>query len=131
MNKILSKILMLAVLLLAGTALTSCTHSDDPAPEPQPSGPKTYTLTIKASKSPDTALTRALSLETNTDNSQNLRATWATTETIIVQSGGADVGTLTPQSAGKNVESSGSVFPPGSESSPGFNTLAALFFSEG
>ena len=59
MNKYLSNILMLVVLLLAGTALTSCTHSDDPIPEPEPSGPKTYTLTIKASKSPDTALTRA------------------------------------------------------------------------
>lgn len=124
MNKYLSNILMLAVLLLAGTAFTSCTHSDDPAPEPQPSGPKTYTLTIKASKSPDTALTRALSLETNTDNSQNLRATWATTETIIVQSGGADVGTLTPQSAGKNVESSGSV----TLSSPSEGDELSLFF---
>lgn len=79
MNKYLSNILMLAVLLLAGTALTSCSHSDDPAPEPEPSGPKTYTLTIKASKSPDTALTRALTLDGTT-----LKATWAEGEAVTV-----------------------------------------------
>ena len=124
MNKYFSNILMLVVLLLAGTALTSCTHSDDPIPEPEPSGPKTYTLTIKASKSPDTALTRALTLEDLEGGKQNLLARWATTETIIVQSGGANVGTLTPQSAGKNVESSGSV----TLSNPSVGNELSLFF---
>lgn len=73
---------MLAVLLLAGTALTSCTHSDDPAPEPQPSGPKTYTLTIRASKSSDTALTRALSVVGN-----DISSTWTAGDVVSVYKG--------------------------------------------
>lgn len=83
---------MLAVLLLAGTALTSCTHSDDPAPEPQPSGPKTYTLTIRASKSSDTALTRALSVVGN-----DISSTWTAGDVVSVYKGDDPdpLGTLT------------------------------------
>lgn len=107
MNKYLSNILMLAVLLLTGIALTSCTHSDDSVPEPEPFGPKTYTLTIKASKSPDTALTRALS-----DNGTKISSTWATTEAIYVKKCGSSTwatGTLSPKEAGSNVDCSGTV----------------------
>ena len=70
---------MLAALFMIGAAITSCSKSDDtPTPEPQPVGPTTYTMTIKATKAAD-AKTRALSL-----NGSTLNATWATGEKVYV-----------------------------------------------
>ena len=44
MKKFRSSILMLATLLMAGAAITSCT-SDDVVPDPQPNDEQTYLLT--------------------------------------------------------------------------------------
>ena len=78
MKKILSNIYTLAALLMAGTAFTACSSSDDIIEQPaNPTEPQVYTLVIKASKGD--ANTRALSLSGST-----LNAYWSGKETIEV-----------------------------------------------
>ena len=72
-------ILSLGILLSAGSLLTACS-SDDGASDGSPAG-STWTLTLKATKGGNEAITRALSL--GTDN-KTLNATWATTENVYV-----------------------------------------------
>lgn len=72
--------LVLAAALIAG--ITACSKVDDIIDEPTPTttdAPKTYTLTVTASKGGDDATTRALSLDGNT-----LNATWAAGDTVQV-----------------------------------------------
>ena len=75
------KKLYFSMLLMAGLALTACS-SDDNSTEQQ--APKTYYMTVDASKAVNEAFsrvsTRALSLDGST-----LNASWATTENVYVQ----------------------------------------------
>ena len=81
-NKTMKK-LYFTMLLMAGLALTACS-SDDTSTEPEPQAPKTYYMTVDASKAVNEAFsrvsTRALSLDGST-----LNASWATTENVYVQ----------------------------------------------
>ena len=101
------KSLSMAALLMAGAAFTACT-SDELNPEPQQTDePKTYTMTIEATKGGDEASTRALSLEGKT-----LNATWAEGEEVKVHNDtkNADLeGTLTAQSSGTSTTLTGTL----------------------
>ena len=81
-NKTMKK-LYFSMLLMAGLVLTACS-SDDNSTEPEPQAPKTYYMTVDASKAVNEAFsrvsTRALSLDGST-----LNASWATTENVYVQ----------------------------------------------
>ena len=81
------KNLSLAALLMAGAAFAACSSSDDSIDEIQQpanqTGPKTYTLTIKASMG-ESALTRALYYDEGT---KTLTPAWATGEKIYVFNG--------------------------------------------
>ena len=103
------KNLALAALLIAGAAFISCSSDDDIIG--QPTAPKTYTLTIQATKGDD-ATTRALSLSGKT-----LNATWKEGETVDVYKVTeennvnvyASVGTLTAQADGATATLSGNL----------------------
>ena len=72
--------LVMAAAFIAG--MTSCSKVDDIIDEPTTTtidAPKTYTLTVTASKGSDDATTRALSLDGKT-----LNATWAAGDTVQV-----------------------------------------------
>ena len=72
--------LVMAAALTAG--MTACSSDDNIADEPTPTtpdAPKTYTMTVIASKSADEATTRALSTEGKT-----LNATWGEGEHVAV-----------------------------------------------
>ena len=96
MKKIMTNIKTLAALLMAGAALTACSSEDNfmndqPA---NPTEPKTYTMTIKATKSTgDAAATRGLSLDGKT-----LNVKWNEGEQVeVVQTSGStskSLGTL-------------------------------------
>ena len=75
------KNLALAALLIAGAAFISCSSDDDIIEQPaNPMAPKTYTMTIQASKSTgDAAATRGLSLDGKT-----LNVKWNEGETVYV-----------------------------------------------
>ena len=111
------KKLYFTMLLMAGLALTACS-SDDNSTEPL--APKTYYMTVDASKAVNEAFsrvsTRALSLDGST-----LNATWATMEHVYVQgkkvSDGSYFlfdGSLQPQSAGTTTQLNGVISLPGS-----------------
>ena len=105
MKKFRSSILMLAALLMAGAAITSCT-SDDVVPDPQPNDEQTYLLTIEAEKGGD-ALTRALGY-----SGTSLVATWETTDEVSVYNETKAAwltGTLKPESAGASATLSGTL----------------------
>ena len=105
MKKFRSSILMLAALLMAGAAITSCT-SEDVVPDPQPNDVQTYLLTIEAEKGGD-ALTRALGY-----SGTSLVATWETTDEVSVYNetkGAWLTGTLKPESAGASATLSGTL----------------------
>lgn len=90
MKKFLTSIKILAILLMAGTALTACSEDINIIDE-QPVDPATqkYTMTVKASKDGDVA-TKALSLDGTT-----LNATWNEGEEVLVYQNGSKIGTLT------------------------------------
>ena len=122
--------LAMAAALTLGTA--ACSSSDDSIveqPVENPTGPKTYTLTIQATKGGGAATTRALSLDGPT-----LNATWKTGETVkvykVTQSNGNDVytsiGTLTAQGNGATATLSGSL-----TGDIALNDHLALFFIGG
>ena len=125
--------LAMAAALTLGTA--ACSSDDDVITEQpvNPTEPKTYTLTIQASKGEnkggDAASTRALSYSGNA-----LIATWKTGETVkvykVTQSNGNDVytsiGTLTAQGNGATATLSGSL-----TGDIALNDHLALFFIGG
>lgn len=81
MKKIKTTIQTLAALLMAVAATTACSNDDNIADEPTPAttdAPKTYTMTVTASKGDD-ASTRALTIEGKT-----LNATWTAGDVIKV-----------------------------------------------
>ena len=107
------------VVSVALAAFTACSSSEDSiadAPNPStPDAPKTYTMTVTASKSTDDATTRALGLSGNT-----LNATWAKGEKVdvyTVTSGATitdpsvytKVGTLTASADGATATLTGTV----------------------
>ena len=136
MKKKISNIKTLAVLLMAGAAITftACSSSSDDIIEPQPvqptktDRPQVYTLTIQATKGGD-ATTRALSLSGKT-----LTATWKEGETVDVykvteESGDnkyTSVGTLTAQADGETATLSGNL-----TGTFAVNDHLALFFNGG
>lgn len=101
LTKFKKYIISLAALLIAVIAMTACSSGDtiidEPINEPilKPDTPKTYTMTINATKE-GAATTRALELSDKT-----LNATWATTENVYVQKGSTwATGSLKPQTDG-------------------------------
>ena len=90
MKKFMTSIKILAILLMAGTALSACSEDINIIDE-QPVDPATqkYTMTVKASKDGDVA-TKALSL-----NGTTLNATWNEGEEVLVYQNGSKIGTLT------------------------------------
>lgn len=101
LTKFKKYIISLAALLIAVIAMTACSSGDtiieEPINEPivKPDTPKTYTMTINATKE-GAATTRALELSDKT-----LNATWATTENVYVQKGSTwATGSLKPQTNG-------------------------------
>ncbi len=112
MKKIKTTIQTLAALLVAAVATTACSSSDDDnITGGQTSEPKTYTMTVHATKGVD-ATNRALALEGST-----LNATWTAGDKVEVwSSDGTTVkfGTLTAQSSGSSTTLTGEMdFPAG------------------
>ena len=96
MKKMISNIKFLAALLMVGTAFAACSSSDDSIAEQQPvnpTAPKTYTMTIQATKG-DAAATRGLSL-----NGKTLNVKWNAGEEVIVAQDETTIGTLTAQAS--------------------------------
>ena len=82
----------LAALLIASATLAACSSSDDNIIEEQPvnpTAPKTYTMTIQATKG-GAAGTRGLSLDGKT-----LNVTWNEGEKVVVMQDDDELGTLT------------------------------------
>ena len=112
------------VLLAAGLALTACSTDDSDSEQV----PRTYTMTIDATKGANEAAsratTRALSLEDNT-----LNASWATTEHVYVQgtyrSDGVTKfwckGSIQPQYAGTTTRLNGIISLPDGSSYTSFD----------
>lgn len=97
MKKYFSNIRTLAALLMAGAAFAACSNDDNSIEQPaNPMAPKTYTLTVNATKSDD-ATTRALKLETN----GALTAYWENGDKVSVwkENSLSSVGTLTASNA--------------------------------
>ncbi len=94
MKKIMTNIKTLAALLMAGVALAACSSSDDSIIEQpvNPTEPKTYTMTIRASKGDD-ATTRGLYFADG-EVGKNLSVNWNGKEKIRVVQNGAVIGTL-------------------------------------
>ena len=111
MKKIKTTIQTLAALLVAAVATTACSSSDDNITGGQTSEPKTYTMTVHATKGGDSG-TRALSLDGTI-----LNATWTEGDKVEVwSSDGTTVkyGTLTAQSSGSSTTLTGEMdFPAG------------------
>ncbi len=83
MKKFMKSIQMMAALLLAVAATTACTNDDNATAEKAPvtaDAPKTYTLTVTASKGGE-ATTRALSIA----RTGALNATWTKDDEVKVQ----------------------------------------------
>ncbi|MBO4718763.1 MAG: hypothetical protein J5658_02710 [Prevotella sp.] len=99
MKRYLNYIRIFSVLLITGAVLSACSDSDDIVKEEpqQPTGPKTYTMTVQASKGGEG--TRALSLDEST-TPHVLNATWDAGEEVTVYKGETSLGTLTAQSSG-------------------------------
>lgn len=106
-TKTMGATLAMAAALAMG--MTACTNDDNITDEPQPAGPKTYTLTIEASKG-DGGTTRALSLSAD---GMTLTPVWKTGETVSVSNETygrqADLGTLTAQSDGASTTLTGTL----------------------
>ena len=98
-----NNIQMLAALLMAGVAFTSCSSDVEDAVGPvSPTLVKTYTLTVDATKGSD-VITRALA-----DNTSTLTNTWETSDKIYVKKGETwATGNLAPQSAGATAQLKG------------------------
>ena len=94
MKKIMTNIKTLAALLMAGAAFAACSSSDDSIIEQpvNPTEPKTYTMTINASKGND-ATTRGLYFADG-DVRKNLKVDWNGKEKVRVVQDGKVIGTL-------------------------------------
>ena len=105
MKQMSKNIQMLAALLMAGVAFTSCSSDVEDAVGPVgPTLVKTYTMTVDAAKGND-VITRAL-----TDNTSTLTNTWETSDKIYVKRGETwATGNLAPQSAGATAQLKGSL----------------------
>ena len=94
------KSLSLVALLIAGAAFTACSSSDDivednPQPVENPTAPKVYTMTIRATKpSGDDATTRGLYWN-NPNTYDEIKVLWHEGEKVRVVQKGQVVGTLT------------------------------------
>ena len=111
MKKIMTNIKTLAALLMAGAAFAACSSSDDSIIEQpvNPTEPKTYTMTINASKGGDDATTRGLYFADG-DVRKNLQVNWNGTEKVRVVQNGNVIGTLTATaSSSANTTLSGTV----------------------
>ena len=97
MKKYFSNIFALAALLMAGAAFTACSSDDNSIEQPaNPTAPKTYTLTINASKGAN-ASTRALALD-----GTKLVASWENGDVLTVfnvKKNAALTGSLTAKNA--------------------------------
>ena len=108
MKKMIHDIHIMAALLMASAAFTACSTDDDLITEqPQEQTPKTYTITVQATKDLDT--TRGLELSGN-----ELNSVWEVGEKVkVVQSNASDeptcIGELTAQTAGKYTTLTGTV----------------------
>ena len=91
----ISSIKTLAALLMAGAAFAACSSSDDSIIEQpvNPTEPKTYTMTIQASKGDD-ATTRGLYWN-NPSTYDEIKVLWREGEKVRVVQNGQVVGTLT------------------------------------
>ena len=78
MKKIMRSVQTLAALLLAAAATTACSGDDSIDDETRPTEPKTYTMTVQATK--DDAMTRALAV----DGTGALNATWTEGDKVAV-----------------------------------------------
>lgn len=91
------------IFLMAGVVFCGCSNSND---EPiEPVGPKTYTLTIEASKG-GSATTRAL-----TPGNNSLVSTWETSDIVYVTKSGtsSSCGSLQPKTSGTTATLSGTI----------------------
>lgn len=78
MKKIMRSVQTMAALLLAAAATTACSGDDSIDDEARPTEPKTYTMTVQATK--DDAMTRALAV----DGTGALNATWKAGDKVAV-----------------------------------------------
>ena len=78
MKKIMRAVQTMAALLLAAAATTACSGDDSIDDETRPAEPKTYTMTVQATK--DDAMTRALAV----DGTGALNATWKEGDKVAV-----------------------------------------------
>ncbi len=78
MKKIMRSVQTMAALLLAAAATTACSGNDSIDDETRPTEPKTYTMTVQATK--DDAMTRALAV----DGTGALNATWTEGDKVAV-----------------------------------------------
>ena len=91
-----TKFRTLTVLIIALAALTACSSDNEVLnnqPIVSPTAPKTYTMTIQATKG-DAAATRGLSLDGNT-----LNVKWNEGEKVVVAQDETTIGTLTAQAS--------------------------------
>ena len=93
-KSMISSIKTLAALLMAGAAFAACSSSDDSIIEQpvNPTEPKTYTMTIRASKGDDTT-TRGLYFADG-EGKKNLQVNWNGKEKVRVVQDGQVIGTL-------------------------------------
>lgn len=104
MKKFLTSIQMMAILFMAVAVTTACSSNDDNFGE-EPTGVKTYTMTVSATKGSDAA-TRSLSI----DGTGALNATWTAGEAVTVYNvtkGASLSGTLTAQTDGASTTLTG------------------------
>ena len=97
MKKMMTNIKTLAALLMAGVAFAACSSSDDSIIEQpvNPTEPKTYTMTIQASKTTgDDVQTRGLYWN-NPSTYDEIKVYWHEGEKVRVVQNGVMVGTLT------------------------------------
>lgn len=109
MKKKIHDIRIMAALLMAGAAFTACSTDGDEliTEQPQEQTPKTYTITVEATK--DLDATRGLELSGN-----ELNSVWEVGEKVmVVQPNASDeptcIGELTAQTAGKYTTLTGTV----------------------
>ena len=88
------KSLSLVALLMAGVALAACSSDDEILSDQpvNPTAPKTYTMTIQATKGGDDATTRGLYFAD--DSKKKLQVNWNGKEKVRVVQDGKVIGTL-------------------------------------
>ena len=93
-----------SIIIAAVLALAACSREELPVNE-QPAGNPVYTMTVKATKSADNALTRALEIKDG-----SLEATWTEGDVVkIFDASDNEIGSLTAQGSGATVTLKGSM----------------------